>query len=63
MNRTLIGGIGLTALGLAGYLLGVAGDAGLVDPYPGRAFSVTGVMVGITLLAVGGGYRWRGDRR
>jgi hypothetical protein len=63
MNRTLASGVALTALGTAGYVLGVAGEdaVGLVDPYPGRAFSVTGVMVGITLLSVGLSYR--GDRR
>ncbi|WP_227376428.1 hypothetical protein [Haladaptatus halobius] len=47
MNRTLAFGLALTILGLVGYLLGV------VAPYPGRAFSITGVMVGITLVAIG----------
>jgi hypothetical protein len=47
MNRTLLAGLVCTALGLAGYALGVA------RPYPGRALSVTAVMVGITLFAVG----------
>lgn len=47
MNAALAAGVALTLVGVAGYL------AGLVAPYPGRAFSVTGVMVGITLLAVG----------
>ncbi len=47
MNRSLVAGIAFTVLGLAGYL------AGLVAPYPGRAFSITGVMVGITFLAIG----------
>jgi hypothetical protein len=28
---------------------------GLVAAYPGRAFSISGVMVGITLLAIGAG--------
>ncbi|GAA0251355.1 hypothetical protein ACFFQF_02450 [Haladaptatus pallidirubidus] len=46
MDRTLIAGIVLTVLGLSGYLVGV------VAPYPGRAFSITGVMVGITFLAI-----------
>jgi hypothetical protein len=47
--RTL--GVGLSALSLAGYLVGT------VAAYPGRAFSITGLMVGVTLYAVGG----RGD--
>ncbi|WP_435153232.1 hypothetical protein [Haladaptatus sp. DFWS20] len=47
MNRTPLVGIILTALGLLGYLIGV------VTPYPGRAFSITGMMVGITLIAIG----------
>ncbi|MCO8245091.1 MULTISPECIES: hypothetical protein [unclassified Haladaptatus] len=46
MNRTYASGLGLTALGLVGYLIGIE------TPYPGRAFSITGVMVGITLLAI-----------
>lgn len=48
MDRTRLAGIGLLGLGLVGYL------AGVVAPYPGRAFSVTAVMVGITLAAIGG---------
>ncbi|WP_167599444.1 hypothetical protein [Halorussus marinus] len=47
MNGAFAAGAGLTLLGLVGYL------AGLVAAYPGRAFSVSGVMVGITLLAIG----------
>lgn len=47
MNRTLAFGAGLTAAGALGYA------AGVVRPYPGRAFAVTAVMVGVTLLAVG----------
>jgi hypothetical protein len=46
MNRTLVSGIGLTVLGVVGYVIG------LLAPYPGRAFSITGIMVGITLAAV-----------
>ncbi|MDY6818275.1 MAG: hypothetical protein SVG88_06395 [Halobacteriales archaeon] len=55
MNRVLVGGIVLTGLGLGGY------GAGLVITYPFRAFSVTAVMVGITLIAIGraSGYRAR----
>jgi hypothetical protein len=40
-------GIALSILGVAGYAAGVA------IPYPGRAFSVTAVMVGLTLVAIG----------
>lgn len=40
-------GLLLTVGGVAAYLVGVAA------PFPGRAFSVTAVMVGVTLLAVG----------
>lgn len=46
MNRTLVSGLGLTVLGVVGYVIG------LLAPYPGRAFSITGIMVGITLAAV-----------
>lgn len=49
MNRELVFGAVLTAGGLVGYVLG------LFVAYPGRAFAVTAVMVGVTLLAVGGG--------
>jgi hypothetical protein len=48
MDRVVAAGIALTVLGLVGYVVGV------VAAYPGRAFSVTGVMVGLTLVAVGG---------
>ncbi len=47
MNRTLGIGCGLTAGGLAGYLAGVA------IPYPGRALSVTVLMIGIAVAAIG----------
>jgi hypothetical protein len=47
MNRTTAAGAALTVAGVAGYVVGV------LAPYPGRAFSITGVMVGITLFAVG----------
>lgn len=46
MNRPLAGGVVLTAVGITGYLAGV-----LVD-YPGRAFSLTAVMVGLTVVAI-----------
>ena len=48
-NGTLAAGLALTVLSLVGYA------AGLVAPYPGRAFSLTGLMVGLALLSVGGG--------
>ncbi|MFC4551596.1 MULTISPECIES: hypothetical protein [Halorussus] len=51
MNSALAAGVALTAAGLVGYLVGI------LAPYPGRAFSVTGVMVGITLLAIGSAER------
>jgi hypothetical protein len=51
-GRTVFGlGAVVTAAGVGGYL------AGLVAPYPGRAFSVTALMVGVTLLAVGNAMR------
>lgn len=46
MNRLMAGGIALTVVGFAGYVLGI------VRSYPGRAFSVTVVMAGITLMAI-----------
>lgn len=49
MNRTLGAGLVLSAGGLAGYAVG------LVVAYPGRAFSMTLLMVGITIVAVGAG--------
>jgi hypothetical protein len=52
MNTALAAGCVLTVVGLAGYAVGVA------VAYPGRAFSVTSVMVGVTLLAVGRGSAW-----
>mgnify|MGYP006993520040 CR=1 FL=1 len=47
MNRVLAGGALVALAGAAGYA------AGVVRPYPGRAFSLTAVMLGITLLAMG----------
>lgn len=47
MDSVRAGGGLLTVLGVAGYALG------LVAPYPGRAFSLTAVMVGVTLAATG----------
>lgn len=42
-------GIGLTTLSALGYAVGVA------TPYPGRAASIVGVMVGVTLYAISDG--------
>jgi|GEM_PF-193191 len=47
MNRTLGTGIALSLVGFLAYA------AGVWTPYPGRAFSVTAVMVGLTLVAIG----------
>ncbi len=49
MDRTLFVGVVVTVLGVAGYAVGV------VEPYPGRAFSLSGVMAGLTLVAVATG--------
>lgn len=49
MDRvTGVGGV-CTAAGVAGYAVGV------LTAYPGRSFSLTALMLGITLLAIGGG--------
>lgn len=48
MNRVRTAGVVTTVLGVVGY------GVGTLVAYPGRAFSVTAVMVGITLWAVGG---------
>ncbi|WP_338728430.1 hypothetical protein [Haladaptatus sp. DJG-WS-42] len=46
MNTVLGAGIAITALSLFGYALGI------VAPYPGRELSLTGAMVGVTLLSI-----------
>lgn len=48
MNRMRLGGLVLSLLSLLGYVFGI------VAPYPGRSFSITALMVGITLVAIGG---------
>lgn len=53
MDRTTAAGLAITLAGLVGYVLGV------LAPYPGRGFSLTGLMVGLTLVAVGD---WGGTR-
>lgn len=57
LNATLLVGAGLVVFGSLGYAVGV------VATYPGRSFAVTGVMVGIALLAVGGGRAAGGSGR
>lgn len=47
MDRSTIGGIGLSLVGLIGYVIGI------YVAYPGRAFSITAVMIGIALVAIG----------
>lgn len=49
MDRLRAAGLVCTAAGLVAYVAATA------VTYPGRAFSVTAVMVGATLLAIGGG--------
>jgi hypothetical protein len=48
MDRVTAAGAGLTLLAVVGYTVAT------VTPYPGRAATIPGVMVGLTLLAVGG---------
>ncbi len=48
MHRRTVAGGGLLVAGLLGYA------AGTLVAYPGRAFSLTAVMVGTVLLAIGG---------
>jgi len=47
MNALTGVGLGLTVGGAVAYIAGAA------VAYPGRAFSLTAVMVGVTLLSVG----------
>jgi len=49
MERRRVAGGGLLVAGLCGYA------AGVYVPYPGRAFSLTAVMVGIVLVVIGAG--------
>lgn len=48
MDRIRAAGLAFLLAGTLGYVVGV------YTPYPGRAFSITAVMVGITLAAIGG---------
>ncbi|ELY29658.1 hypothetical protein C499_05118 [Halogeometricum borinquense DSM 11551] len=47
MNREGTAGSVLIGLSLVGYGVGV------ITPYPGRSASLVGLMVGVTLLAIG----------
>ncbi|WP_162989772.1 hypothetical protein [Natronorubrum halophilum] len=47
MNRRFAVGLAATCLGLVGYGLGTE------VAYPGRSFSITVLMIGVTLLAIG----------
>jgi hypothetical protein len=47
MQPVAVLGASCSALALVGYGIGLA------TPYPGRAFTLTGLMVGITLFIVG----------
>jgi len=49
MQALALAGLLLSAVGVAGYVVGIT------EPYPGRAFSLTLLMVGITLALVGRG--------
>lgn len=46
MTRGIVLGVALTLTGLAGYVAGVFVD------YPGRALSLTAVMVGVAAVAI-----------
>ena len=56
MERRTVAGGSLLIVGLLGYAVGV------YAPYPGRAFSLTAVMVGFVLVAIGGIPRAGGER-
>lgn len=49
MDRPTALGLSCTILALIGY------GVGILEAYPGRSLTVAGVLVGGTLLAVGGG--------
>lgn len=55
MNRAIAAGATLSGLGVAGYA------AGVWTAYPGRAFSVTALMIGITSLVIGASDHGRDD--
>lgn len=49
MDRIQLAGVLLFLVGMAGYI------AGIYVTYPGRSFSVTAVMVGLSLVVIGQG--------
>lgn len=49
MNQQTLFGSLCTALSLGGYLVA------LVEPYPGQSLTLSGILVGLTLIAIGGG--------
>ncbi|MFA9502474.1 hypothetical protein NP511_13915 [Natrinema thermotolerans] len=46
MNRVRLAGVGVAAVGVVGYVVGIS------VAYAGRAFSLTAIMVGFTLVAI-----------
>jgi hypothetical protein len=48
MSGVRTAGLALAGLSTVGYVVGATA------PYPGRSLSLTGLMVGLTLAAVGG---------
>lgn len=46
MNWATLAGLGLFTVGLVGYTAGVSIE------YPGRSFSITAIMVGLTLALI-----------
>ncbi|SEO29016.1 hypothetical protein SAMN04487948_101555 [Halogranum amylolyticum] len=55
MEWRTLAGVGLSTAGFLGYV------AGIYVSYPGRSFSITAVMVGITLIAIGHQTRASGE--
>lgn len=55
MDRSTITGIALILVGLLGYV------AGIYVAYPGRAFSITVLMIGIALVEIAQQSATRGD--
>lgn len=55
MHRSTLAGVGLFAVGLVGYVFGI------YVAYPGRAFSLTAIIVGIALAAIGQQSKARAD--
>ncbi|MGB9964215.1 hypothetical protein [Halobacterium sp. CBA1126] len=49
MHSLRAAGVAVTAVGVAGYVAGTA------VAYPGRAFSITALIVGLTLLSITSG--------